>query len=289
MRFVRAVVLGSGLDVGVLEDADALEERQRPIHGRCVHARHVALDLPRDRGGGDVSLRAHHLRDDGSPLRRHPEPTARSWASGRRRRRPHGHRSSVLQVQRTAAPRRGREPEESGRPRQAGPRLGELERPRMRSLRDRRQPGTRTEVPRQQGGDLGRTASLREGSRAEPVPLGTERRQPCGRVQHGVAHGGVVPVHEHGSFAAQAQVVAPTSRWRNESPAISADADESASVGRCSSSHAAEQIPSARNGCGSATTSGHPSSPNCRSTADGVPEGGEVACTASRAASTAST
>ncbi len=107
VRLVRAVVLGPGLDVGVLEDADALEERERPIDGRCVHARHVALDLPRDRGGGDVSLRAHHLGDDRPPLRGHPEPTApelghQVGVGGVHAR----HRSSVLQVQRTASPRR---------------------------------------------------------------------------------------------------------------------------------------------------------------------------------------
>jgi hypothetical protein len=36
-----------------------------------------------------------------------------------------------------------------------------------------------------------------------------ERRQPRGGIQHGVAHGGVVPVHEHGSAATQTHVVAP--------------------------------------------------------------------------------
>ncbi len=72
-RLVRPVVLRAGLEVGVLQDADLLQERERPVDGRGVDAGHLALHLPGDRGGGDMAGRPHHLGDDGTALGRHAE------------------------------------------------------------------------------------------------------------------------------------------------------------------------------------------------------------------------
>ena len=71
-----AVVFGAGLQVGVLEDPDLLQQRERPVHGGGVDARHLALDLAGDGRGGDVPGCPHHLGHDGPPLRGHAQALA---------------------------------------------------------------------------------------------------------------------------------------------------------------------------------------------------------------------
>ena len=72
LGLLGAVILRAALQVRVLKDADLLEQRERPIHGRGVHAGHLALDLPGDDGGRDVALRVHDGAHDGPALWGHP-------------------------------------------------------------------------------------------------------------------------------------------------------------------------------------------------------------------------
>jgi hypothetical protein len=68
LDLVGAVVLGPGLEVGVANHADRLEERQRAVDGRRVDRGEPALDPTGDVQGRDVPLGAEDLLEDDLPL-----------------------------------------------------------------------------------------------------------------------------------------------------------------------------------------------------------------------------
>ena len=284
LGLVGLVVLGAGLEVGVLEHADLLEQGERAVDGRGVHARHLALHLAGDHAGEMWPVGAHHLGDDGTALRRHAQAAAPAAGPSRRcsrarfaprmdlaarcrckepgRRRPAlkdrgprgsggtarcpwsggtGRSGSVDRAGRPSACRPGASPPLVERPHVGRPMCRV---PASRSSRRARRCGDRRIVR----GPLGRRSpsACRLGSQAAtstgcPRPRSSSRSTPpCRRGGRGCRCG---------------------RRMQQASPSKFAPAAASG-LGRWRSSHAAEHMPSPRNGSGSAT-SGQASSANC--------------------------
>ena len=72
LALTGSVVLGSLLEMGVLDHAEFLEHGQRPIDGGNVHGRHSLLDSAGHRLGRDVALGSHDVTEDGFPLGSQP-------------------------------------------------------------------------------------------------------------------------------------------------------------------------------------------------------------------------
>ena len=63
------VVLRALFQVGMLDNADVLEHRERSVHGGDVDGRHPALNSPRNGLRGDVAIGPHHVANDRLSLR----------------------------------------------------------------------------------------------------------------------------------------------------------------------------------------------------------------------------
>jgi hypothetical protein len=74
LDLVGAVILGAALEMGVADDADGLQQRQRPVHGRGVDRGEAPLDPTGQVLGSDVPVRAEHLLEDHVALRGDPVP-----------------------------------------------------------------------------------------------------------------------------------------------------------------------------------------------------------------------
>ena len=119
--------------------------------------------------------------------------------------------SSMLQVQRPdVGGFRSAGVEQPRRPRERRRGLFALQRADVRRLRDRRQAGTRAEVPREQRRDLGQPLGVRwQDLLLRGSSLGPETRQPRRRLEERVPDARVVPVDEDRPAVLDAQVVAP--------------------------------------------------------------------------------
>ena len=69
--FLGSVVFGAAFEMGVRQNADILEHRDRAIHRRGVHAGDARLHASCDDGRADVTTRDHDLGDDRATLRGH--------------------------------------------------------------------------------------------------------------------------------------------------------------------------------------------------------------------------